>query len=324
MSDTLANLRQKIDRARELGSVVSTMKALATANLVQYEKSARSLDDYYRVVQLGLSVCFRGRTPPATMAAPGAKEHAGVTGAIVFGSDQGLVGQFNDVVADYAGDTLASLPGRKKVWAIGERVHDRLGDMQLPLNGRFDVPLSIKGITPLVGELLLRIMVPGTLESVAQHKNGPENRLERLYLFYNRSDPGMAYEPVAERLLPLDETWRRSLAELPWPSKNLPEVAGDVASTLQALVREYLFVSLFRACAGSMASENASRLTAMERAERNIDELLEDLQKTFYRQRQSKIDEELFDVIAGVEALTGGQAGKRREYRQARAERTKE
>jgi F-type H+-transporting ATPase subunit gamma len=315
VSDTLANLRRKIDRARDLGSVVSTMKVLAAANVRQYEKSVRSLDDYYRVVQLGLSVCFRARTPPARGVAPRAKEDTGVTGAIVFGSDQGLVGQFNDVVADYARETLAHLPGRKKVWAIGERVHDRLADMQLALNGRFAVPLSIKSITPLVGQLLLRIIVPGARESEAQHKNG----LERLYLFYNRSRSGKVYEPVAQRLLPLDETWRRSLAELPWPSKNLPEVAGDIGSTLQALVREYLFVSLFRACAESMSSENASRLTAMERAERNIDQLLEDLQKTFYRQRQNKIDEELFDVIAGVEALsgkvTGAQRGKGREYR---------
>ena len=63
MSDTLANLRRKIDRARDLGSVVGTMKALAAANLAQYEKSVRSLDDYYRTVQLGLSVCVRPRTP---------------------------------------------------------------------------------------------------------------------------------------------------------------------------------------------------------------------------------------------------------------------
>ena len=332
MSDTLANLRRKIDRARDLGSVVSTMKALAAANLAQYEKSVRSLDDYYRTVQLGLSVCVRPRTPAlAASAGKVRSDGAGtgprgsgsphsprapdsITGAIVFGSDQGLVGQFNDIVADHAAATLALHGGRKKIWAVGERVHDRLADKQLPLNGLFAVPLSLKAVTPLVGQLLLHIMAPGMLEGGMQGKN----ELAGLYLFYNRSRSGTAYEPIAQRLLPLDEAWRRSLAELPWPSKNLPEVVGDVPSTLQALVREYLFVSLFRACAESMASENASRLTAMERAERNIDQLLDELQKTFYRQRQSKIDEELFDVIAGVEALaaapTGAHPGKRREY----------
>lgn len=80
---------------------------------------------------------------------------------------------------------------------------------------------------------------------------------------------------------------------------------GGGTATLRALIREYLFVSLFRACAESLASENASRLAAMQRADKNIDELLEDLNGTFHRLRQSGIDEELFDVISGFEALTG-------------------
>ena len=79
---------------------------------------------------------------------------------------------------------------------------------------------------------------------------------------------------------------------------------GGGIATLRALIRGYLFVSLFRACAESLASENASRLAAMQRADKNIDELLEDLNRTFHRQRQNGIDEELFDVISGFEALS--------------------
>jgi len=75
------------------------------------------------------------------------------------------------------------------------------------------------------------------------------------------------------------------------------------ATTLRALIREYLFISLFRACAESLASENASRLAAMERADRNIEDLLDHLHGRFHRQRQGSIDEELFDVTAGYEAL---------------------
>jgi F-type H+-transporting ATPase subunit gamma len=85
----------------------------------------------------------------------------------------------------------------------------------------------------------------------------------------------------------------------------LPEVMNDSEQTLLALVREYLFVSLFRACAESLASENASRLAAMQRAEKNIDELLDDLNRNFHRLRQSGIDEELFDVVSGFEAMKG-------------------
>lgn len=74
---------------------------------------------------------------------------------------------------------------------------------------------------------------------------------------------------------------------------------------MRALIREYLFVSIFRACAESLASENASRLAAMQRADKNIGELREDLNRTFHRMRQSGIDEELFDVVSGFEALSG-------------------
>ena len=74
--------------------------------------------------------------------------------------------------------------------------------------------------------------------------------------------------------------------------------------TLRALVREYLFVSLFKACAESLAAENASRLAAMQRAEKNIDDLVENLNQTFRRLRQTSIDEELFDVLSGYESLS--------------------
>jgi F-type H+-transporting ATPase subunit gamma len=75
------------------------------------------------------------------------------------------------------------------------------------------------------------------------------------------------------------------------------------AGVLRALVREFLFVSIFRACAESLASENASRLAAMDRADRNIDHLLVKLQGRYQRLRQSVIDEELADVISGFKAV---------------------
>jgi F-type H+-transporting ATPase subunit gamma len=155
------------------------------------------------------------------------------------------------------------------------------------------VPNSVKAITPLVGQILIE----------SETHRGPGEVIE-LHLFHYRPASGAVYTPVSQRLLPLDENWRRELERLPWPTENLPEVTGSDTATLRAFIREYLFVSLFRACAESLASENASRLAAMQRADNNIDELLEGLTGTFHRLRQSGIDEELFDVIAGFEALS--------------------
>src|SRR5665811_1142551 len=112
-------------------SVVRQMKALAASSIGQYEKSVRGLGDYYRTVELGLSACFRENKPENSRIQQQRQIDASAIGAVVFGSDQGLVGQFNDVVADYAIETLAALPGKPEVWAVGERVHERLAGSEL-------------------------------------------------------------------------------------------------------------------------------------------------------------------------------------------------
>ncbi|MEO6210557.1 MAG: F0F1 ATP synthase subunit gamma [Gemmatimonadaceae bacterium] len=294
MSDSTASLRRKIGQAGDLQSVVRAMKAVAASSVGQYEQSVGALADYARTVDLGLGACFRARAPHTGVGA--AKDRVGghAIGAVVFGSDQGLVGQFNDVVADYAVDLLAKLTGPVQLWAVGDRVHARLTDAGLPLVGLFAVPGEVSAITALVGQILD--------ETETRHD------IHELYLVYNRRSSGASYAPISERLLPLDERWSREQAQRPWPTKQLPEIMGADISTLRALIREYLFVSLFRACAQSLASENASRLAAMTRADKNIEELLKTLHDTFHRLRQSGIDEELFDVVSGFEALINAHA----------------
>jgi F-type H+-transporting ATPase subunit gamma len=292
VSDTTASLRRKIVMAADLQSVVRTMKAVAAASIGQYESSVRALADYYRTVQLGLSVSLRDSGPVPSMEVPKGRGRVGV---VVFGSDQGLVGQFNETAVEFTRAVLATLPEHPLIWAVGDRLRARFQDTGIALTGQFAVPGSVEAISPLVAQILTSTEAP----------RGDGNEIAELHLVFNRRAQGSAYEPARQRLLPLDEAWRDALAALEWPTGNLPQVIGSRTTTVRALIREYVFVSLFRACAESLASENASRLAAMERAEKNIDELLENLNGTFHRLRQRTIDEELFDVIAGYEALSG-------------------
>ncbi len=135
--------------------------------------------------------------------------------------------------------------------------------------------------------------------------------VNEFYIFHNQPNEGVGYTPVMQRFLPLDEKWKDSLQQIEYPGKMLPQVAGNKSDTLFALIGGYLFASLFKACAESLASENASRLEAMQRAEKNIGDLLDDLNKKYHRLRQSSIDEELFDVVSGFEALKGASRHKR-------------
>ena len=67
------------------------------------------------------------------------------------------MGQFNETMAEFAEKTLATLPGEKKIWAVGERIHAHLVDAGLPMADQFPVPNSVSAITSLVGQLQLVI-----------------------------------------------------------------------------------------------------------------------------------------------------------------------
>ena len=299
MANTTTTLRRQIGSARDLKAVVRTMKASAASAIGQYENSVAALGDYARTVELGLSVCLRSvhAQGAQALAQNQTRQTHSPTAvhAIVFGSDQGLVGRFNEAVVEHAMAQLGRWPAKAQVWAVGERVQARLHDEGLSPAFTFPVPGSVELITRLVGQILLNVPTPGQETQSAAPG-------ETLVLFYNRPS-GAGYEPVSQRLLPLDGHWQRGLAAQPWPTAQQPEVLGTSPQVLGALVREHLFVSLFRASAESLASENASRLAAMQRADRNIGELLTELGARFHRIRQSGIDEELFDVVAGFDAM---------------------
>jgi F-type H+-transporting ATPase subunit gamma len=295
MSGTIESLTRKISGAGDLESVVRSMKALAASSIGQYQKAVRSLDQYARTVELALTACLREAGPVYDTAATGPRKKQGI-GAIVFGSDQGLVGRFNEIIVEYAVTTLHAQHGTiAKVWPLGERIHALLIDAGLPTAGILPVPSSVDAITGLVGQILIDVEATRERGDVVE-----------VYLFHNHPKSGSAYEPVGKQLLPLDLTWQKQLAAAPWPTTLPPEVIQGTTSPLRAFLREYLFVLLFQACAESLASENASRLAAMQRAEKNIDGILGDLNLKLHRIRQESIDEELFDVISGYEALTGG------------------
>lgn len=290
--DTLQNLRSKTEGAKDLKSVVSAMKAMAASNIVQYETAVNALGDYYHTVALGIIAYFKAEKIEAISEKKQVKKSDATICAIVFGSDQGLVARFNDAMADFVTASLKALPGKKEIWCIGERVQLLLSDSGLTTAKLYPVPNDVNAITPLVTEILKR----------SQEQQNKED-IQEFYIFHNQPKPGGGYAPVMQRFLPLDEKWKLSLQQIKWPTKLLPQIAGDAKPTLIGLINAYLFTSLFKACIESLASENASRLDAMQRAEKNIGDLLEDLNKKYHRLRQSSIDEELFDVVSGFEAL---------------------
>jgi len=288
------SLTRAIAVTQELHSVVKNMKALAGVNIRQCERAAHAVAEYNRTIEMGLQIALR-HLPPHMMPpkyAPGQK-----IGAVIFGSDQGMCGPLNDQVVTHASRALAKLAAHRvdqATLAVGARAASQLEALGRKLEGSISVPSSTSGINRAVEELLAKI-----------EEWHFERGIQFIVLFYARPVSGAWYRVRGVRLLPVDAEWINSLKAKPWPSKVLPMFTMDEQALFQSLIREYLFVSLYRAFAESLASENASRLASMQVAEKNIEERLRVLTAESRQVRQSSIASELLDIIASFEALRG-------------------
>lgn len=290
---TTESLKRRIKSAGDLLSVVKTMKALAAVSIRQYQKAVESLEDYNRTVEMGLQIVLKERMG-AMMKNKGAAVKR--MGAIIFGSDQGLCGQLNEQISVFSLDYIKEAGVKKenrKVLAVGARVADYLEDAGQPIDELQATPSSTAGITPLVQEIIMIIE-----EWHFKHN------VDHFMLFYNDYISGANYHPYKVQLLPVNHDWLKDIARKKWDSKSLPIYRMDGDKIFSSLIREYLFVSLYRAFAESLASENASRLASMQNAEKNIEEQMQDLHVQFHRTRQMTITEELLDIVAGFEALS--------------------
>lgn len=291
--ESLAELRQQLDGLDDLRTIVKTMKALSAASIRQYELAVTALTGYYATVERGLHVVLRNFDMPRAPQ-PSARDPRRL-GAILFGSDHGLCGRFNEELVRYALDRMDASPADtegRRLLAVGARAAASLEHEGHALEETFFVPGSAAQITTSVQQILLKI--DGWRERGGIHY---------VYLFYNRHSGGSRYHPTGVELLPIRLQQFHRLQEERWPSRSLPTYTMNRETLMQRLLHQYLFVSIFRACAESQASEHTSRLAAMQSAERNLDDRMEEVTALFRRARQTAITSEILDVVAGFEAI---------------------
>ncbi len=293
--ESLEHLHKQLDSLDELRTIVKTMKALSAASIRQYEQAVTALAGYYRTVERGLHVILKDMEPASVSSWHVRKPRR--LAAIVFGSDHGLCGRFNEEITEHALERMDSTPADPKnrlVLAVGARVAASLEQAGQTIEEDFLVPGAADQITATVQQILLKVDEWRTQAGV-----------HYVFLFYNRHSDGKGHHPTGIELLPISLRRFHRLQEEHWPSRSLPTFTMEREALLRRLLHQYLFVSIFRACAESQASEHASRLASMQSAERNLDERLEEVTMTFRRARQNVITSELLDVVAGFEAITG-------------------
>lgn len=290
---TLDNLHRTVATVESLQGIVRTMKTVAAVSIRQYEQAVAAVADYERALRLGLTALWREAAPIRPLVVPTALgRREPVVGLVVFGSDHGLCGRFNEDLAEHSRVVLARFRAhRHRLLAVGVRLAAVLKSLGLMPEQTFYTPAAATGIVQTLHQVL---------PVLEEWRNAG---MERLLLCQQRPQAGMRPVPHTVALLPLDPA--AFYRPRPWPGRSRPSHYGDRDGLLATLLREWLFIAFFRACAESLASEHASRLLAMQNAEHNIEDQLTILHTLYHQQRQAAITTELLDVVVGFEALLG-------------------
>ena len=288
--ETLESLSDALDTTGDIQAIVRTMKALSSVSIRQYEQAEAAMADYARTVELGLMAVLRQRRV-AGMPLPGSNRAAGSQALIVIGSDRGLCGGYNDKITRFARSHVED--GPVELGVIGARVAARFEADGMPLAFALTLPGSVDGLSRLVQGIILEIDRWTRVQGVGQ-----------VVLAHNRREGRTTAQPRAHHLLPLPDSYLRKLSNADWPGRSLPLFRMDADRLMSWLVQQRLFVVIYRALAEALASEHASRLAAMQAAERNIEERREDLQQLYRQRRQETITRELLDVVSGFEAVS--------------------
>jgi F-type H+-transporting ATPase subunit gamma len=300
----LQQLRSGIHVMEDLQVVVRTMKAMARVALRRYETARESIHDYAANVDLALHAFLQERRFSETGELPsflaaGTEPAAERVGLILFGSDHGLCGTFNERMQRRHADLLEHRGLDHRLCrhvVVGRRLSALMGEDRDGAGGDVGLPHSVEGIAPLIQKLMLLI---------EQWRFGAEP-VEQILIIHHRMVAAARSEVAVRQLLPLERSRLQRLWSVPWPSQARPMLFGQPADLFSAILREMVTVTLHQAAIESLASENAARLDAMHAAERHLEERLADLNLEYRRERQSAITAELLDVVAGFEALQQG------------------
>ena len=288
MAQTLESLSRQNDTLTSIRGIVGTMKTLSAINAAPYEQAARSIEAYHLTILKGFAA-FAHRAGEMVLHPEDAAGHW----VVVFGSDHGLCGNYNESVAQLVNQHCQAQALRKlHLLAIGAKLHDALVDQGLAPEVLLLPPASAEGIGRLASEIVTRLDAIGQGQSL--------HCLAVTLAFTQRGEQGQR-EPVMRRLLPLEP--RLLQPDKRWQSRSLPDYRMAPGALLAALVRNHIFASVCRASAEAMVTENAARLALMQQAEQSVDERREEVRGELRSVRQTEITDELMDIIIGFEAL---------------------
>jgi len=303
--ESSTKLTKRLSILQELRTVTETMRALSAVNIRRYENATLAVSEHDSMVDLGFQALSINSDLPVLQATKTVKSPAQLV--IIFGSDHGLCGRFNERVIEFARTSAIASSKKKPLTTLDSLlcsdeppypcrllVAGQVLSEVCTANGfspyeTFSLPGIVDSIPELVHKQILQID-----KWVHQH---PDSRLD---VFHHRPSTDNGIELNRFELLPVQ---RSVTSSGNWPTHNLPGITLQPETLLAALLREHIFIGLYRSCAESQSAEHISRLSSMQAACRSIDEQISTVGQKLRKHRQMLITSELLDTISGYESI---------------------
>ena len=286
----LKDIKRRIGSVQNTQQITSAMRMVSAAKLRRAQEAILAARPYAKKMYATLGEIGK-RQKDAEHPLLQAHEEQTVMEVVVVTSDRGLCGAFNGnaiKAAERVIEERGSAFERIVVSTVGRKASEYYGK-------RRDIVRTWTGIASVGFSDAI-----GIAKHLSERYNAGE--IDHAVIVYNEFVSAMTQAPNTDQLLPLSP--EEEIAEAGTADAMPFEIEPDAAALLNVLVPQALEFSIYRALLENQAGEHAARMTAMESATRNTEDLIKSLTLKYNRARQAAITRELVEIVSGAEALS--------------------
>ena len=292
---SLDDLKKRISSVKSTQKITKAMKMVAAAKLRRAQERAekgRPFSEKMNNIILNLSNSLSDKENAPKFLTGTGKENVHL--CVVITSDRGLCGGFNTNICRKARSHFEKIlkEGKKlKIYTVGSKGHDQL---KRTYGSYIIEKKNFKGVKKItykdaedIGKKIIKLF--------------KENQFDVCRIFYNKFKNVITQIPQAQQIIPIENLKKEE--EQKKKSENFYEFEPEENEILDDLLPRNISTQIFKGILENAASEQGSRMTAMDNATRNAGDLVDKLTITYNRSRQAAITKELIEIISGAESL---------------------
>tara|TARA_B100000029_G_scaffold165796_1_gene162018 strand:- start:8544 stop:9455 length:912 start_codon:yes stop_codon:yes gene_type:complete len=290
---SLDDLKKRISSVKSTQKITKAMKMVASAKLRKAQENAekgRPFSEKMNNIILNLSNSLTDKDNASKLLVGTGKDNVHL--CVVITADRGLCGGFNSNICRKARSYFEKILKEEKtlkIITVGSKGHDQL---KRSYGKQIIETINYKGLKKITYKEAENI-------SLKIIKLFNESQFDVCKIFYNKFKNVITQIPQEQQIIPIENFEKNDGKK----TDNFYEFEPEENEILNDLLPRNISTQIFKAFLENAASEQGSRMTAMDNATRNAGDLVEKLTITYNRSRQASITKELIEIISGAESL---------------------